>query len=88
MQLHIHGFEALRLDVVVDDAFCRAVVCLQRCARLRVAHFEEDFADICCLARVDVERAEFALGGARHDCFDYLGDVENRTVIGGVFCFF
>ena len=54
VQPHVHGFEAFCLNVVVDDALCCAVVCLQRRAWLRMAHFEEDLAIIRGFASVDV----------------------------------
>eukprot|EP00956_Cyclotella_meneghiniana_P018969 scaffold32085_cov49-Cyclotella_meneghiniana.AAC.1 len=38
VETDIHGFCAFGLDTVVDDAFGRGVVCLNRGGRLLVAH--------------------------------------------------
>ena len=62
MELHVHGFEPFGLNVIFDDTFSRAIVRLQRCARLWMAHSGKYLSDIRGLASVDVERAKFTLG--------------------------
>jgi hypothetical protein len=43
VEYHVHGFEALLLDCVIDDTICCGVVGFELCGVLFVAHFRK-----CC----------------------------------------
>ena len=49
-----------------------------------MAHHDEGVPGGDCFAAIDVGRSEFVLGGGRHDGFNYLGDREYGSVVGGV----
>ena len=84
VETHVHGFCAARGNGVVDHAKCRCVVGLDGRRGLGVPHLYEGMAGWDCFAAVNVEGAEFGIGGGVHDSFEDLCDGEGGAVVGGV----
>ena len=81
VKLHVHGFEALCLDVVVDNPLGCDIVCLKRGAGLQGAHFGEEYTDVDGFAGVYVEPAKLCLGGNGHNGLYHPEDVEYGAVV-------
>jgi hypothetical protein len=77
MESHVHCFHLSRLDVIIDNAKCHAVVSLYWHWGLRVSHFFECMLLGDGLAGIDIQHTEFGFGGGGHDGLDELGKVEN-----------
>ncbi len=84
MESHVHCFGAASLNVVGDDTMCCAVVCLDGCGRLLVAHLFEEVLHGDCFMGVDIQGAEFGFGCTGHDCLENFGDIEDGAVIGWI----
>ena len=83
VESHVHGFRAARGDGVVEHAKCRCVVGLDGHWGLGVAHLNDGMTGWDRFAAVNVEDAEFSLGGKRHEGFEDLCYGEDNTVVGG-----
>jgi hypothetical protein len=79
MKMHVHCFCLLRLDVIIDNAKCRAVVGLYWHWGLLVSHFFECMSLGDGLAGVDVQHTKFGFGDGGHDGLDELGWARLRT---------
>ncbi len=86
MKTHVHCFCLLRLDVIIDDAKCRAVVGLYWHWGLLVSHFFECMSLGDGLAGIDVQRTELGFSGRGHGSRNGLGEVEDRAIVFGVGC--
>jgi hypothetical protein len=84
MESHVHFFSAVLLDVVGDDAMCCAVVSLDGCGRLLVAHLFEEVLHGDCFTGVDVEGTKFGFGPAGHDSLENFGCVEDGSIVGWI----
>jgi hypothetical protein len=84
MEMHVHCFCLLRLDVIIDDAECRAVVGLYWHWGLLVSHFFKCVSLGDGLTGVDVQCTKFGFGGGGYDGLDELGKVEGRAIVFGV----
>ncbi len=84
MKTHVHCFHLSWLDVIIDNAKCRAVVGLYWHWGLLVSHFLECMLLGDGLVGVDVQRTKFGFGGRGHDGLDKLGKVEDRAIVFGV----
>ncbi len=76
MESHVQCFSAAWLDVVGDDAMCCAVVSLDGCGRLLVAHLFEEVSHGDCSTGIDVEGTKFSFGCTGHDSLENFGYVE------------
>ena len=63
METHVHGFGAMSLDGIVDDANCGGVVSLAGCGSLRVIHFNEGGTHGDAVPAVDEKASNFGFGG-------------------------
>lgn len=63
MEAHVHGFGSLLFACVVEDAMGCCVVRLDRCGRLRVAHFCQRGAKNCGVLGVVEQGSNFCFGG-------------------------
>ncbi len=84
MESHVHCFIAVWLDVVGDDAMCCAVVGLDGCGRLLLAHLFEEVLHGDCFTGVDVEGAKFGFGRTGHDSLENFGYVEDGSIVGWI----
>ncbi len=84
MESHVHCFSTAWLDVVGDDTMCCAVVGLDGCGRLLVAHFFEEVSHWDCFMGVDVEGTKFNFGCTGHDGFENFGYFEDGSIVGWV----
>jgi hypothetical protein len=83
---HVHCFQFFD-DVVVDNAKCSGVVCLHCCWRLGMTHEFKSMASGDGFSAVYVESSHLSLCCRGHDCFDYLCNCEDGTIVwwfGGV----
>ncbi len=81
---NVHRFGAAWLNVVGDDAMGCAVVGLDGCGRLLVAHLFEEVLHEDCFMGVNVKGTKFRFGCTGHDGFEYFGNVEHGTIVGWV----
>ncbi len=84
MESHVHRFSAAWLNGVGDDTMCYAIVGLDRCGRLLVAHLFKEGSHWDCFMGVDVEGAKFGFGCTGHDGLENFGYVEDDSIIGWV----
>ena len=84
MEFHVHCFIAARLDVVGDDAMCCAVVSLDGCGRLLVAHLFEEVSHGDCFMCVNVKGNKFSFVYTGHDGLENFGYVEDGSIVGWV----
>ncbi len=86
MESHVNCFGAASLDVVGDDTMCCAVVCLDGCGRLLVAHLFEEVSHGDRFTGVKIQSAKFNFGctGHDHDCLEIFGDIEDGDVVGWI----
>jgi hypothetical protein len=63
------------------DAKGNAVVCLNGRGGLFMTQFFEDHLAWYCLVCIDVERAKLGFGSRGHDRFDYLGGIQDSTIV-------
>ncbi len=84
VESHFHCFGASWLNVVGDDAMCCAVVGLDGCGRLPVAHLFEEVSHGDCFMCVNVKGNKFSFVYTGHDGLDYFGNVEHGTIVGWV----
>jgi hypothetical protein len=87
MKSHVHCFSAAWLDVVGDDAMCCAVVGLDGCGRLRVAHLFKEVSHGDCFTGNDVEGAKFGFGRTGHDSLENFGYVVDGFIVGWIINF-
>ncbi len=80
VELHVHRFGAVWLDVVGDDAMGCAVVGLDGCGRLLVVHLFEEVSHGDCFMGVNVKGTKFGFSCTGHDGLEYFGDVEHGTI--------
>jgi hypothetical protein len=81
METHVNCFSLLRLDVIIDNAKCRAVVGLYRHWGLLVSHFFECVSLEDSLGGIDIQCTKFGFGGRRHDGLDELDKVEDHPIV-------
>jgi hypothetical protein len=84
VESHVHHFGAAWLNVVGDDAMGCAVVGLDGCGRLLVAHLFEEVLHGDCFMGINVNGTKFGFGCTGHDGFEYFGNVEHGTIVGWV----
>ncbi len=84
MQSHVHCFSVAWLDVVGDDTMCCAIVSLDGCGRLLVAHFFEKVSHWDCFTSVDVEGTKYGFSCTGHDGLEIFGYVEDGSIVGWV----
>ncbi len=84
MESHVYCFGLASLDVVGNNTVSCAVVGLDGCRRLLVAHLFEELSHGNCFAGIDVKGAKFGFGCPGHDGRENLGDVEDGTVVGWI----
>ena len=84
VELHVHCFGASWLNVVVDNAMGCAVVGLDGCGRLLVAHLFEEVLHGDCFTGVNVKGTKFVFGCTEHDGLEYFGNVEHGPIVGWV----
>ncbi len=80
MESHIHCFSAASLDAVGDDTMCCAIVSLDGCGKLLVAHLFEEVSHWDCFAGIDVEGTKFGFDCTGHDSLDML---RTAPLLGG-----
>ena len=83
VETHVKSFGALPAHVAVKDAVVGRAVGLDRCGRLRVAHFDEGRADGNSLMSVEGNHSSFGLCGGSHDGADILTFGDYRSIRGG-----
>ena len=71
-ETHVHRFGMAWLDVVGDDSMRCAVVGLDWCGQLFVAHLFKKFSHGDCFTSVDVKSTQFGFGCTGHDGLEYL----------------
>ncbi len=81
IESHVHCFGVVSLDVVGNDTVSCAVVGLDGCRRLLVAHLFEELLHGNCFAGIDVKGAKFGFGCTGHDGLENLGDIEDGTIV-------
>jgi hypothetical protein len=81
VESHVHCLGASWLDVVGDHIVCCAVVGLDGCGQLLVAHFFEQQLHGDCFLGIDVEGSYFVFGCAGHDGLENFGYVENGDIV-------
>ncbi len=84
VESHVHCFGALWSNVVGEDAMGCAVVRLDGCGRLLVAHLFEEVLHGDCFTGVNVKGTKFSFGCTGHDGLEYFGNVEHSTIVGWV----
>jgi hypothetical protein len=84
VELHIHCFGALSLNVVGDNAMGCAVVGLDGCGRLLVAHLFEEVSHGDCFMGVNVKSTKFGFRCTRHDGLEYFGNVDHCPIVGWI----
>ncbi len=84
MESHVHCFSAVWLDVVGDDTMCCAIVSLDGCGRLLVAHLFKEVSHWNCFTGVDVEGTKFGFGCTGHDGLENFGYVKDGSIVGWV----
>ncbi len=84
IESHVHCFSAAWLDIVCDDAMCCAVVGLDGCGRLLVAHLFKEVSHGDCFIGIDVKGAKFGFGHAGHDSLENFGCVEDGSIVGWI----
>jgi hypothetical protein len=84
VESHVHCFGASWLNVVGDDTMGCAVVGLDGCGRLLVAHLFEEVSHGDCFLDVNVKGTKFGFGCTGHDGLEYFGNVEHGTIVGWV----
>jgi hypothetical protein len=84
IESHVHCFSVAWLDVVGDDTMCCAVVGLDGCGRLLVAHLFEEVSHWNCFTGIDVEGTKFGFGCTGHDGLENFGYVEDGSIVGWV----
>jgi hypothetical protein len=84
MESHGHCFSAAWLDVVGDDTMCCAVVGLDGCGRLLVAHLFEEVSHWDCFTGIDVEGIKFGFNCTEHDGLENFVYVEDGSIVGWV----
>jgi hypothetical protein len=84
MESHVHCFSAASWDVVGDNTMCCAVVGLDGCGRLLVAHLFEEVLHGDCFTGVDVQGTKFGFGCSGHDCLENFGDIEDGAIVGWI----
>jgi hypothetical protein len=84
VELHVHCFGVSWLDVVGDNAMGCAVVSLDRCGRLIVAHLFKEVLHGDCFKGINVKGTKFGFGCTGHDGLEYFGNVEHGTIVGWV----
>ena len=67
VELHVHRFGASWLNVVGDDVMGCAVVSLDRCGRLLVAHLFEEVLQGDCFMGANVKGTKFGFSCTGHD---------------------
>jgi hypothetical protein len=77
MESHVHRFSAAWLDVVGDDTMRCAVVGLDGCGRLLVAHLFEEVLHGDCFTGVDVEGSKFGFSRTGHNSLENFGYVKD-----------
>ena len=82
MEVNVHCFCLLGLDLLVDDAIRHEVICLYLCGWLFVSHFVQDNADVYYLSCCFVKCCKFCLIGQGHDVLDYVRHVEDGSIVG------
>jgi hypothetical protein len=80
METHVHCFCLLRLDVIIDNAKCHAVVGLYRHWGLLVSHFFECMSLGDGLAGVDIQCTKFSFRGRGHNGLDELVKVRTASL--------
>jgi hypothetical protein len=81
MESHVHCFSAALLDVVGVDTMCCAIVGLDGCGRLLVAHLFEEVSHWDCFTGVDVEGTNFGFGCTGHDGLENIGYVGDGSIV-------
>ncbi len=84
VESHVHCFGASWLNVVGDDAMGFAVVGLDGCGRLLVAHLFKEVSLGDCFTGINVKGTKFGFGCTGHDGLEYFGNVEHGTIVGWV----
>jgi hypothetical protein len=84
VETHVLCFGALWLNVVGDDAMGCAVVGLDGCGRLLVAHLFEEVLHGDCFTGVNVKGTKFGFGYTGHDSLEYFGYVDHGPIVGWV----
>ncbi len=84
MELHIHCFGAVWLDVVGDDDKSCAVISLDGRGRLLVSHLFEEVPHVNCLSGIYLQCTQFGFGCTRHDGLEYFRDVEHGPIVGWI----
>ncbi len=84
MESHVHCFSAAWLYVVGDDTMCCAIVGLDGCGRLLVAHLFKEVSHWDCFTGVDVEGTKFSFSCTGHDSLENFGSVEDGSIVGWV----
>ena len=82
VETHVKGFGALLAHVAGEDAVGGRAVGLDWDGRLRVAHFDEIYADGNSLLAVEENCSSLGFRGGNHDGADGLTFGEYRTIRG------
>jgi hypothetical protein len=72
------------MNVVSDDAMGCAVVGLDGCGRLLVAHLFKEVLHGDCFMGGNVKGTKFGFGCTGHNSLEYFGNVEHGTIVGWV----
>jgi hypothetical protein len=72
VELHVHCFGAAWLNVIGDNAMGCAVVGLDGCGRLLVAHLFKEVLHGDCFTGIDVNCTMFGFGCTGHDGFEHF----------------
>ncbi len=84
MELHVHCFGAVWLDVVGDDTKGCAVISLDGRGRLLVSHLFEEVLHGNCLSGIYVQCPQLGFGCTRHEGLEYFGDAEHGPIVGWI----
>ena len=72
------------MDVVGDNTMCCAIVGLDGCGRLLVAHLFEEVSHWDCFTGIEVEGTKFGFSCTGHDSLENFGCVEDGSIVGWV----
>jgi hypothetical protein len=84
VESHVHCFGAAWLNVVGDDAMGCAIVGLDGCGKLLVAHLFKEVLHGDCFKGINVKGTKFGFGCTGHDGLEYFRNVEHGTIVGWV----
>ena len=81
VETHVHGFGTFWLYLTVNDGIRHGIVSLDWGGRLFMPHLFQNYANVNCFARHDIQCSQLGFVGGRHDMFDDVGDIQNGAIV-------